>query len=422
MDVILFPEEHVRLSAIDWGSLDPALKGESLFGKLRAPDGSPLHRLRRQESGACVFLDENNLCRIHALRGADTKPLACRLFPFHFVWTPAGVHVTTRFNCPTVASNGGDPVETQKRDLDALFELGRRAGHFVERSGPVDFDRRHRVEWDDLLKIESLILALLTRSEFPLVLRLRLIDSFLTLISNSNLENRAAKRREEFWDGLARGLENGARTGTTATPGKVGFLERAFFSQLLGHFARWTPPQYLHWGTGRRLAHRWDGLLHSLAFTMGLGRLPVLRGREPGESGPTHVSTPGARLGAVRRFPAGPLGAEPSAAIERYLTAKIAGQSFFGPECYGFTFVDGLRILLLLYPVVVSFARSAAIVRGAGELSTEDVASALFHVDHTYGLSPLFRGPAGGFLARYLIGWEVPVRAAHELTPAKAPE
>lgn len=417
MDVILFPEEYTRLAAIDWGTLDPALKGRELFGDLRGPDGSPLHRLRRQESGACVFLDERNLCRIHALRSAETKPLACRMFPFHFVWSPAGVHVATRFNCPTAAANKGDPVETQKRDLDALFTLGERAGHFARREDAVAFDRRHQVEWDDLLRIEALILGLLTRREFPLVRRLRTIDGFLTLISNSNLGNKEAKRREEFWEALAKGLENEARAGIAAPPGRVGYLERAFLAQLLGHFARWTPPQYINWSAGKRLLHRLGGLGHGLAFTFGLGRVPVLKRREGSEPGPTHVSVPGPRLGEVRRFPASPLSAEASAAVERYMAAKITGQSFFGPEFYGFTFCDGLRILLLLYPLVVFFARSAAIDRGSREIEVGDVASALFHVDHTYGLSPLFRGPAGGLLAQYLVGWEVPVRAAYELTP-----
>ncbi|MCA9519892.1 MAG: YkgJ family cysteine cluster protein [Myxococcales bacterium] len=37
--------------------------------------------LARPNDGKCAFLDDENLCRVHARFGFDKKPLACRLFP-----------------------------------------------------------------------------------------------------------------------------------------------------------------------------------------------------------------------------------------------------------------------------------------------------------------------------------------------------
>jgi len=46
--------------------------------------------LRQTEEGRCVFLNAQNLCRIHARYGADAKPLICRQYPIVGVRTESG--------------------------------------------------------------------------------------------------------------------------------------------------------------------------------------------------------------------------------------------------------------------------------------------------------------------------------------------
>ena len=58
-------------------------------------------RLNHRKDGACVFLGENNRCRIHARYGAEAKPLACRLYPFVLVPTGERWRVGLRFACGT---------------------------------------------------------------------------------------------------------------------------------------------------------------------------------------------------------------------------------------------------------------------------------------------------------------------------------
>jgi Fe-S-cluster containining protein len=54
---------------------------------------------RVAETGACPFLEPDNLCHVHATLGPQGKPATCRLFPFYLVGTPAGVRVSTSHRC-----------------------------------------------------------------------------------------------------------------------------------------------------------------------------------------------------------------------------------------------------------------------------------------------------------------------------------
>jgi hypothetical protein len=72
------------------------------------------------DTGACPFLQEDNLCRVHATMGPQSKPATCRLFPFYLVGTPTGVRVSTSHRC-TCRSIG------ERQTLDAArvrAELG----------------------------------------------------------------------------------------------------------------------------------------------------------------------------------------------------------------------------------------------------------------------------------------------------------
>ena len=101
-------------------------------------DGQPgRFRLRRRADGACGFLAEDGACRIHAERGADQKPIACRIFPFRLHPTEAAPLVTASFSCPTVVANAGAPVSTSLKEISALGKEWQRA--FPEEMRPLRF-------------------------------------------------------------------------------------------------------------------------------------------------------------------------------------------------------------------------------------------------------------------------------------------
>jgi Fe-S-cluster containining protein len=94
-------------------------------------------RLRRRADGACGFLAADGACRIHAERGADKKPLACRIFPFRVHPTEATPLLTASFSCPAVVANTGSSVGAGFGELSALGKQWQRA--FPEEPKPLRF-------------------------------------------------------------------------------------------------------------------------------------------------------------------------------------------------------------------------------------------------------------------------------------------
>ena len=90
--------------------------------------GAGRYRLGHQPDGACVFLNENGLCRIHAKFGEMGKPLACRVYPYAFHPAGKSVAVSLRFSCPSVVKNAGRPLSQQQPEIrqiaDAVVPAG----------------------------------------------------------------------------------------------------------------------------------------------------------------------------------------------------------------------------------------------------------------------------------------------------------
>lgn len=66
------------------------------------------------ETGACPFLEPDNLCHVHATRGPQLKPATCRLFPFYLVGTPAGVRVSTSHRCTCRSVGARAPLDVAR--------------------------------------------------------------------------------------------------------------------------------------------------------------------------------------------------------------------------------------------------------------------------------------------------------------------
>lgn len=75
------------------------------------------------DGGRCAFLS-GALCQIHARRGVEAKPLACRLFPVDFVITPQGVQATLMQECVSYDQTfaTGTPLGSRSEELSALLE------------------------------------------------------------------------------------------------------------------------------------------------------------------------------------------------------------------------------------------------------------------------------------------------------------
>ncbi len=119
--------------------------------------------LRRRSDGSCGFLAADGACRIHAERGADRKPLACRLFPFRVHPQDGPLVVTASFSCPTVAANSGAPLERRLGEIAALGRDWLRA--FPERPLPLRFTSTRPLSPEAAREIRETLLALLDRKD-----------------------------------------------------------------------------------------------------------------------------------------------------------------------------------------------------------------------------------------------------------------
>src|SRR5688572_12052721 len=106
--------ERGRILAAGWAE---RLPGQKLFLPYRFR-GRRLYRLAQKEDGRCIFLGDDERCRLHAETGIGTKPLPCRLYPF--VPTPGvgTIRLDVRADCPSVAGNKGRALSIHRTAIE----------------------------------------------------------------------------------------------------------------------------------------------------------------------------------------------------------------------------------------------------------------------------------------------------------------
>jgi len=106
-------EAEVRaLERLGAARLSSGPAGEPFYEPRESDDGEPVWDLRTHD-GACVFLDGDARCRIHAELGPEHKPLMCRLFPLRVFETPWGRRVGWIPDCPGRHLGGRTPLSEQ---------------------------------------------------------------------------------------------------------------------------------------------------------------------------------------------------------------------------------------------------------------------------------------------------------------------
>lgn len=385
--------ERARITAQGW-SREPDFVGVPLFVR-----SSPWwrfwrreYRLNQRAGDRCVFLNDKGLCRIHARFGFETKPFACRLYPYILV--PAGkeYRLSLRFACPSVAANKGRPVTAQEKDLKELAaELetwGRpaSAGPVLVEPPPL-LDGRRRLDWPELQALLDALIAVINDSTDLFARRwLRVLKLVEFLLRTDFSELRGGEFRKLLMVLLPtvnaevpRDLER------LAAPGWIG---RVLF--------RVTAAIYLRKDSGVRMGVARRGRL-ALAWSMvrmlrGRGRLPDL------QNGLPDVSF------AELETPLGLLSAESLSALTRYYTIKLDSLQFCGPAFFGLPLAEGLTALAMTLPVMLWLARGW---RNLGQPAC--VHRAMTVVDENFGYNPL--------LGQARQRWSMRILAAHGELP-----
>jgi lysine-N-methylase len=361
-------EERQRIVDQKWTAADGIPADPAPVVWFAGPPWKKRYRLAHRPDGACVFLNEQGLCRIHAKFGEQAKPLPCQLYPYAFHPGGRKVAVSLRFSCPSVVANRGTPVGKQ---LDALKSLAAQVvpAH-AERIEPPRISPRTRVDWSDFARFVQAIDDVLAEVGTPLTARLLQAVSLVRTINEAKFAALQGSRLVEFLELISGATRSEPGAEKTEPPSRAGRLQ---FRMLAAHYARRD--------TFADAARGWRGRLQlfkaALTFARGSGTATPLQ--------PAFREVAFAAL----EEPFGGLSPETDAMLTRYFRVKVQGLHFCGPAYYDVPLVEGLYSLAIVYPVVMWLARWLAASDSRNKLVTDDVARALAIADHHHGYSPV---------------------------------
>lgn len=360
--------ERQRIIDQQWTEADGVPAGKAIV-RMGGWVGPARHRLGHQPDGACVFLNEQGLCRIHAKFGEMGKPLACRVYPYAF--HPAGktVAVSLRFSCPSVVKNAGRPLNQQQSEIRRIAEAVVPPGASAMPAPAIN--PQARVDWPDFHQFVGALDTTLAQPDVPLVSRLLQAFVWTSLVGQSTFEKLRGDRITDFLE-LIRDAARAEVPSLQTQSAELTSVGRLYFRLLVAQYARKDTAADLSGGW----LGRWRLLRAVWKFSRGEGNVPPLQN--------LFRSVPFAAL----EQPFGELTPEQDEIFTRYFRVKVQGLHFCGPAYYDVPFVEGFHSLALMFPVTLWIARWLAVGEGRTQLSTDDIARALAIADHHHGFSP----------------------------------
>lgn len=369
--IFITDEEKARIESQGWTAehgipADQPLVVKSkpgLFAKAQ-------YRLAHQPDGACVFLDEQGLCRIHARFEEAAKPLACRIYPYAF--HPKGRHVAVglRFSCPSVVKNLGTPVQDQDASIRRIANL---ALENSQRDLPPPLvTPNQRLDWPDVLQFVDALDRTIASGDGDFCSRLLGAIDWMKLVAEASFDKVRGDRLTEFLDLIQQASMADSMSGEE--PDQPPAVARVQFRMLVAQYAR--KDTFADMDSGWR--GRWKLLRAALRFTRGQGTTPILND--------AFAEVP---FSAIEQ----PFGGLPDGADEiltRYFRVKIQSLHFTGAAYYDVPLVEGFSSLALIFPVFLWLARWRAISQGRDSISLDDLITAITIADHHHGYSPAF--------------------------------
>src|SRR5437588_4842121 len=165
-DVTVNEDELRAFGDLDWAVTRPRFAGR----ELTVPRADGQLRLNRVDGGACIFLDDDNLCAIHKELGLEAKPTMCKQFPYRLTRSPDGLVATFDFACTSVVGNVGAPIEELEDDIRLRAEKWTASGRTIARAEAdqpghdqpvIDLGQRKFLQWADYLCLEEAVRCLL---------------------------------------------------------------------------------------------------------------------------------------------------------------------------------------------------------------------------------------------------------------------
>lgn len=388
--------EHRRIvEQQQWGPEDGIPEQQPLVEPHSGRGAATIYRLAHQPDGACVFLREDGLCRIHAKYGEAAKPLPCRIYPY--VFHPAGkeVAVSLRFSCPSVVENRGQAVAEQQSELKRLAKLVVPDG--IRKDPPPEIIPGERLSWNDTLHLVQQLDQAFSGPE-PLAEQLQTALGWVGILGQATFREIQGPRLRELLELIipAARLEQQQGDGASEPSG----LSKLLFRILVAEYARRDTVADLK----RGWAHRWWLFRSGLRFARGGGQTPGLQ--------PDLPPVDFARIEQPHSWPA-----ESEEVLRRMLRVKITGLHFCGRGYYKVPLVEGFNSLVLEVAAISWIARWLTLAATAESESIDAAADApvpmqldavlraVAIADHHHGFSERLGQPAARMRIRLLSRW-----------------
>lgn len=326
------------------------------------------YQLGKRPDGTCIFLTEDNLCRIHRDLGESAKPLICRLFPFQLVPLEQFAFVTLRQYCPSVVADKGRPLEEHLQYIAQLAEEGELALKPI--TLPAIFPGCLR-SWEDLLSVADVLDGLMHDGHYPIVRRLVHGLQFCNLLERSRLNGIGSDELAALLKKLATSATSEEKTGELfRQPRRPERAARLLFRQILFEYLRLHPDYHARaaWN------ERWRLIRAALSFARGKGPLKFVE-----------ESFPATTFEALEQ-PMGPVAEEIFCPISRFYEKATAAKQYLLLGDKTWTLVDGFRSLAISHAVAMWLMRLTC---GKKSPTLEDVFKVVRTIDRGQGYDSL---------------------------------
>ncbi|MHC4698532.1 MAG: YkgJ family cysteine cluster protein, partial [Planctomycetota bacterium] len=341
--------------------------------------------LNKRPDGACVFLDENNLCKIHSEFGEEAKPLACRMFPFSVRRVSRGWQASLRFDCPSAAASKGEPLDKARAGLAKLVAGLDHRDPQVEDTAELKRGVSATMEELDTVTA-SFTRWLLGGAESSSSVpedgceepasggshqrgshqRTSILERLIAAVRITTTLGEATlgKVRGERFTELVDLLFSSAAAQYMDLPLAPTDRQRGMLRQLVFAHAEHISLAELRLGPWGRLRMKWRQLGSARRFLSGTGAVPRLPGvsRNATFDAVEAVESPSEPRTVAPPLVGGAARADEDDILARYLAARLSSRSVFGEGYYGCAVFPGLTSLWLSVAAAGWLARYHAVL------------------------------------------------------------
>ena len=347
--------------------------------------------LKQTDDGACVFLGDNGLCKVHAEFGLEAKPLACQFFPFMLSPNVRDTHVGISFACGSVVASKGAELESHRGDVRRMSELLPASAPM-----PVQLQGKMIASETEIATIESALDSWLCKKNISPTVRYQGLAWLITSLLQANLGNVRGEKLRQLVSTLSDAVEQELplldwpeptprawkllrqAVFTRIEDPKIGdLLKRGKVASVLGQWARSRK-----WAVGKGISPQTAGF-RSVDFASFESTFGVFDTSTTVIGDSTSVSVEAAKntLPDSQCHDAEAM----DDLLQRWIRATILGGRAWGSGLYGLPIDQGLGLIMVNLLTALWLARFHAAGRGAQHVSLLDLQVAVGRVDRTSG-------------------------------------